>query len=98
MRFIVIALMYYMAAWLVNKFNLNTFDVYTVVYVMFTGAIGAGVSLSQIPSVSKAKNSASKIFSIIEEKSVIDPRSDGVKEIKEGEIEFVNVQFKYPSR
>jgi hypothetical protein len=36
---------------------------------------------------------------IIDEKSKIDTRSEeGFKVIKNGEIEFVNAEFKYPSR
>lgn len=41
---------------------------------MFVGAIGAGVSVSQMPSKSKAEKSASKVFAIIEEQPVIDSR------------------------
>jgi ATP-binding cassette subfamily B (MDR/TAP) protein 1 len=70
---------------------------------MFVGAIGAGVSVSQMPSISKAKNSARKVFGIIEEKSQIDPRaitnlSDNENKITSGTIVFKNVTFKYPSR
>ena len=62
-------------------------------------AIGTGISLSSAPSVAKAKVAAAKIFEIIDESSTIDTRKDGgVKEIKRGEIEFVNADFQYPSR
>jgi ATP-binding cassette subfamily B (MDR/TAP) protein 1 len=74
-------------------------DVYIGVYVLFTAAMGSGVSLSNAPSVGKARESASTIFTITDEKSLIDVRNtEGVKEVKRGEIEFVNVDFKYPSR
>jgi hypothetical protein len=42
-----------------------------------------------MPSMSKAKRSASKVFAIIEEKSQIDPRAVGKlenPEIKQGEV------------
>lgn len=68
---------------------------------MFVGAIGAGVSVSQMPSKSKAEKSATNVFAIIEEDSLIDSRQEGeVKnvKIKEGSIEFKDVLFKYPSR
>lgn len=62
-------------------------------------ALGTGISLSSAPSVAKAKAAAGKIFEIIDEPSLIDTRSEsGVKEIKRGEIEFVNAEFQYPSR
>jgi ABC-type multidrug transport system fused ATPase/permease subunit len=69
---------------------------------MFVGAIGAGVSVSQMPSMSKAKKSARKIFGIIEDPSLIDPRlipfKSEEKTIKKGEIVLKNVDFRYPSR
>ena len=43
---------------------------------MFVGAIGAGVSVSQMPSKGKAEKSASKVFAIIEEGSEIDSRDE----------------------
>ena len=69
---------------------------------MFVGAIGAGVSVSQMPSMSKAKKSAGKVFGIIEDKSLIDPRiipfESQNKAITKGEIVMKNVNFRYPSR
>lgn len=44
---------------------------------MFVGAIGAGVSVSQMPSKGRAEKSASKVFAIIEEESMIDSREEG---------------------
>ena len=62
-------------------------------------ALGTGISLSSAPSIGKAKAAATIIFDIIDEPSKIDTRSEeGLKEIKNGEIEFVNAEFKYPSR
>ena len=47
----------------------------------------------------KAKDAAKTIFGIVDEASKIDTRDDkGVKEVKKGEIEFVNAEFRYPSR
>ena len=54
-----------------------------------------------MPSMSKAKKSASKIFGIIEEKSEVDPREPGRQsdaQITQGAITLENVGFKYPSR
>jgi ABC-type multidrug transport system fused ATPase/permease subunit len=68
---------------------------------MFVGAIGAGVAVSQMPSISKAKKSAREVFGIIEEKSLIDVKSTfhmTSSTIKKGTIVFENVSFKYPSR
>jgi ATP-binding cassette, subfamily B (MDR/TAP), member 1 len=62
------------------------------------GAIGSGVSLSNIPSVSKAKLAAQTVFGIIESKSKIDPKQPGVEQMLSGCIEFRNIYFRYPSR
>lgn len=56
-----------------------------------------------MPSISRAKLSAQKIFSIILEPSKIDPLQSIEKEndkflITEGKIVLKNVEFKYPSR
>ena len=62
-------------------------------------ALGSGMQISNAPSVTKAKTGASKIFAIIEEKSLINAEdTKGNKEIKEGHIEFRDVEFIYPSR
>ena len=52
-----------------------------------------------MPSLSKAKDSARKIFGIIEEKSQIDSRTVvGSNKLTKGAIEFQDVNFRYPSR
>lgn len=54
--------------------------------------------MSQMPSISKAKASARKVFGIIEEPSKINPKQSGTESINAGRIEFSNVSFRYPSR
>jgi len=56
-------------------------DVYMCINIIFSAAMGAGVSMSNIPSVSKAKYSASEIFSIVDEKSTLDVRQGGESNI-----------------
>jgi ABC-type multidrug transport system fused ATPase/permease subunit len=93
-----------LAALIVEKGNITgdaKSDIFTAVYIMFVGAIGAGVAVSQMPSISKAKKSAREVFGIIEEKSLIDVKSTchmTSSTIKKGTIVFENVSFKYPSR
>ena len=91
--------MFYIAAVLVNNYGDSQQDIYISLYILFMAALGTGISLSSAPSVAKAKAAAEKIFPIIDEPSLIDTRSEaGIKEIKHGEIEFVNADFQYPSR
>ena len=72
--------------------------VFTGCYVVFTGSIGAGVAISQMPSMSKAKEAAKLIFGIIEEQSEIDPKQPGEKDVPTGKVQFKNLYFRYPSR
>jgi hypothetical protein len=62
---------------LIYKYGENQENTYIGIYVLFVAALGTGISLSSAPSVSKAKEAASKIFAIIDEKSKIDTRENG---------------------
>jgi len=72
-----IALVFYIAAVFIKRFDLDEQEVYTGCYVVFVGSIGTGVSLSQLPSITKAREAARLIFGIIEEPSKIDPKQRG---------------------
>ena len=72
-RFIFIALVFYIAAVFTKRYDLDPQQVYSGCYVVFVGSIGTGVSLSQLPSINKAREAAKLIFGIIEEPSKIDP-------------------------
>ena len=78
--------------------TLQTQRTFTGCYVVFVGAIGSGVSISQMPSISRARQSAKTVFGIIEEPSQIDPKQPGVASQVTGCIEFRNLYFRYPSR
>lgn len=45
MRFLFIAIMFYIAAVLVQKYNLDSEMVFTGVYIIFVGGIGSGTAL-----------------------------------------------------
>ena len=73
-RFVFIGIVFYMAAVFIKQNpSLDSEQVFTGCYVVFVGSIGAGVSISQIPSTARAKEAAKLIFGIIEEPSEIDP-------------------------
>mmetsp|Transcript_33222 Transcript_33222/g.23956 ORF Transcript_33222/g.23956 Transcript_33222/m.23956 type:complete len:126 (+) Transcript_33222:2886-3263(+) len=76
-RFIFIAFVFYIAAIFVQFYQSNQESLFTGVYVIFVGAIGSGVSISQLPSMSKAKSAAKQVFGMIEEPSRIDPKQTG---------------------
>jgi ATP-binding cassette subfamily B (MDR/TAP) protein 1 len=105
-RFIFVALSFYFAILILENSENPDGDrrnVFTAVYIMFVGAIGSGVAVSQMPSLSRAKAAARKIFTIIKEESQADPRESlatggGTHEIKKGYIKLQDVSFKYKSR
>ncbi len=98
-RYIFLGISFYICALVISKWDLSFEDNYIAVNVLFMSAIGAGTNASNLPSVSKAKRSANKIFEIIYEKSKVDVREEkGEKVITEGELVFSNVNFMYPSR
>lgn len=71
-----------------------------VFFALVMAAIGVSQSSSFAPDSSKAKNAAASIFSILDDKSKIDPSDEtGITlENVRGEIELVHVSFRYPSR
>ena len=90
--------MFYIAAVFVRIYQLDGHRAFTGCYVVFVGSIGSGVSMSQMPSIAKAKASARKVFGIIEEPTKINPKQHGHESITHGRIEFKNISFRYPSR
>eukprot|EP00352_Strombidinopsis_acuminata_P007417 CAMPEP_0176360666 /NCGR_PEP_ID=MMETSP0126-20121128/17236_1 /TAXON_ID=141414 ORGANISM="Strombidinopsis acuminatum, Strain SPMC142" /NCGR_SAMPLE_ID=MMETSP0126 /ASSEMBLY_ACC=CAM_ASM_000229 /LENGTH=289 /DNA_ID=CAMNT_0017715971 /DNA_START=2879 /DNA_END=3748 /DNA_ORIENTATION=+ len=97
-RFIFIAFVFYIAGIFVKYYGADKERLFTGVYVIFVGAIGSGVSISQLPSMSKAKAAARQVFGIIEEPTRIDPKQPGQTSIPDGKIELKSLLFRYPSR
>jgi hypothetical protein len=71
-------------------YNLNPKDVFFSIYIIFTSALGAGFAMSSIPNATEARESASVIFSMIDDKSPLDVRkfNGKVKKVPNGTIEF----------
>mmetsp|Transcript_18841 Transcript_18841/g.32183 ORF Transcript_18841/g.32183 Transcript_18841/m.32183 type:complete len:562 (-) Transcript_18841:652-2337(-) len=98
-RFIYIGIIFYIGSEFIKIYNLNSQDVYQSINILFTAALGAGFAMSQVPSATQAKESAKKIFSIIDEPSKLDSRErKQLRSVKEGKIEFKEVTFNYPTR
>ena len=72
-RFIFVGIVFGVGAYFIKKHDLDPRDVFAASYVIFVGAIGTGVALSSLPSLSAARASAKLVFGIIEEPSKIDP-------------------------
>lgn len=63
-------------------------------------AIGVSQTASLAPDISKTKSAAASVFAILDRKSKIDSSDESgtVLERVKGEIEFLHVCFKYPTR
>lgn len=100
-RMIFMGLIFYVGSIMISKYDYPAEDVYICINVLMHAAFGIGMSLSNIPSVARAKAAAKTIFDIIDEKSTLDVR-DGknakIQKVKSGKIELKDVTFRYPSR
>jgi len=54
MRFIFVALIFYLASLIIQHYGLDSKTVFTGVYVVFVGALGSGASFAVMPSMAKA--------------------------------------------
>lgn len=100
-RMLFLGIVFYIGSWLVQEGTDESDDIYLAIWILFSTCMGAGIAMSNVPSVQKAKNSASNIFAIIDEKSTLDVREQvaGKKNVVEhGEIVFKDVTFSYPTR
>lgn len=100
-RFIFVGIVFFIGSKFTVDYNLNPKDVFFSIYIIFTSAMGAGFAMSSVPNATEARESASVIFSMIDDKTDIDVRKfvqGKVKKVPNGTIEFKNITFNYPSR
>ncbi|KAK7264799.1 hypothetical protein RJT34_32410 [Clitoria ternatea] len=98
--FSVYACSFYAGAKLVENGKSSTSDVFRVFFALTMAAVSVSQSGFMAPGASKAKSSAASIFSILDQKSNIDPSDESgmTSQDVKGEIEFHHVTFKYPTR
>uniref|UniRef100_A0A3Q3VSZ1 Uncharacterized protein n=1 Tax=Mola mola TaxID=94237 RepID=A0A3Q3VSZ1_MOLML len=102
--FLIIYLSYTLAFWygstlvLSNEYTIG--NLLTVFFVVLYGAYTVGQTSPNIQAFASARGAAYKVYSIIDHKPRIDSFSDaGFKpDFIEGDIEFKNIHFSYPSR
>lgn len=90
-----------MGSQIIVQYNECAGNVFISIIIMFSACMGASLSFANVPSVQIAKTSANSIFKIIDEESTLDVREAHkakIQEVKEGQIEFKDVVFRYPSR
>lgn len=67
-------MVFYIAAIFIENYDENPDEIYVGVYVLFVAALGSGIAMANVPSVSNAKASAKTIFEIIDANTTIDSR------------------------
>lgn len=69
-------------------------------FSLVVAMLGVSSTAAMASDSSKAKDSASSIFAILDRKSQIDSSSNGglTLELVKGDIEFTHISFRYPSR
>ena len=90
-RMLFLGLVFYIGSKLVRNGAGDSDKIYIAIWILISTSMGAGIALSNVPSVQKAKNSASNIFAIIDDPSTLDVRQQSnnkIKTIEAGSIEF----------
>lgn len=92
-------MVFYIGSVLIESFKLSSKEVFQSIFILFSGALGAGMSLSMMPNVKASADSAYTVYKLLEEKSQLDTRkTKDLKNIEQGEIEFKDVSFAYPMK
>lgn len=98
-------ILYFGTIILLNDDSLDGEKVFIAVFAMIFAAFGAGNAASYGPDANKGKQAAIKIFMITDTPSTINAMDEkalaekqSVPEHFQGEIEFKNVWFRYPTR
>ncbi|KAL2307451.1 hypothetical protein Nmel_000417 [Mimus melanotis] len=87
-------------AWLIANCLTNFENVFIVFSAVVFAAMNVGQSSSMAPDYGKARVSAQRIFQLLSRKPLIDSYSEQGEKLShfEGNIEFRNVHFVYPTR
>jgi len=99
-NFGIYAVVFYIGALFIRDIGLSFQGMLQSVFGIMFAAMGAGNAMQFAPDVGASTNAAISIFKILDEKPAIDiddPKQN-VRSKIQGNIEFRNVSFKYPSR
>ncbi|NXL87260.1 MDR1 protein, partial [Alectura lathami] len=99
-NYFVNAAVFRFGAWLIARCLTNFENVFIVFSSVIFAAMNVGQSASLAPDYGKAKISAQRIFQLLDRKPQIDSYSEEGEKLSnfEGNIEFRNVHFVYPTR
>ncbi|XP_058038723.1 ATP-binding cassette sub-family B member 5 [Ahaetulla prasina] len=99
-NFFINAAVFRFGAWLIAHCFINFEQLFIVFSSVFFAAMNAGQANSLAPDFSKSKVSAQRIFHLLDRKPVIDSYSEEGDKLEkfEGNIEFKDIHFAYPTR
>lgn len=95
---LVYALLFYLAALFLVKYEDDPRDTFVTVYALFFSAISLGQMQQYTPEIGRASASLSAVYGILDEAPEITSPAQPVTTPIRGRIEFRDVAFKYPSR
>lgn len=100
MLYVTSALCYYVGAKFISQGNSNFGGVFKAYFALVLAMIGASQTSAMASDSTKANDSATSIFKILDRKSQIDSSSEegSTMELVKGDIDFMHISFKYPSR
>ena len=71
--FAVYSFLFYIAAIFVEKYSVNSEDLFLAIFIIMFSSYGSGQAQQFAPSAGKGKRAANKIYGIIDEESELDP-------------------------
>ncbi|XP_024317106.1 ABC transporter B family member 4 isoform X3 [Brachypodium distachyon] len=100
MLYLAYSLCSYVGAQFVRHGKSSFDDVFRVFFALVMATIGVSQSSARATDSSKAKDSAISVFALLDRKSEIDSSSkEGITlDVVKGDIDFLHVSFKYPTR
>ncbi|PNT70778.1 hypothetical protein BRADI_2g17720v3 [Brachypodium distachyon] len=100
MLYVTSALCYYVGAKFISQGNSNFGNVFKAYFALVLAMMGASQTSAMASDSTKANDSATSIFAILDRKSQIDSSSveGSTMELVRGDIDFMHISFKYPSR
>jgi len=99
-NFGIYAIVFYIGAIFIRDIGLSFQEMLQSVFAIMFAAMGAGNAMQFAPDMGAATNAAVSIFKVLDTQPAIDiddPKQN-VRSKVQGNIEFRNVSFKYPSR
>ncbi|PKU78762.1 ABC transporter B family member 11 [Dendrobium catenatum] len=98
--FCVYAACFYAGARLVEDGKTTFGKVFRVFFALAMASLGISQSSSLATDSTKAKSATASVFSVLDRKSKIDPSDDSgmTLDVLKGNIEFLHISFKYPTR